>query len=251
MAVLARASSAVQDQPDEQRDRERPQQLAEGEVRVGRAGEDSSTPGVSLAGGSAATLASSSGEAGTPAIQPPPVAPPVSAAPRWAAPPPRPPPGAAGDHGRGRSRRGRARELLLAASAAAAASARGSGWPQARGDRARRWRGPAAAASRSGPVPVIVELARVDALGVVAGAGQQQPVQRAPRGQFLVRALVDQAPGIQYRDLVGELERGAAVGDQQRGAARPSPCAASRGSAPRPSRRSRRSRRRGSGSAGR
>ena len=63
----------------------------------GARANDSSTPGVSVAGGSASTLARSSGEAGTPASQPPPVAPPLRAAPRWAAPPPRPPPAPAGD----------------------------------------------------------------------------------------------------------------------------------------------------------
>ncbi len=90
--------------------------------------------------------------------------------------------------------------------------------PEARRDPARH-------AARRGccgllQVPVTLikfNLARVDALGVVARSGQQQPVERAAPGELLVRALGDQASVIEDRDLVGKLEGGPAVRDQQRG----------------------------------
>ncbi len=75
----------------------------------------------------------------------------------------------------------------------------------------------------AGVVLVVSELAWVDSLGVVAGAGQQQPVQRAARLQFLVRALGDKPALVEHRDPVGEPQRRAPVRDQQRGPARHDP----------------------------
>ena len=69
--------------------------------------------------------------------------------------------------------------------------------------------------------------------------------------QLLVRAAGRDPPVVEDDDLVGERDRREAVGDDQRRPVRASPRAGRRGSAPRSRRRPRRSRRRGSGCAGR
>ena len=50
------------------------------------------------------------------------------------------------------------------------------------------------------------------------GPGQQQPIQRTPFLQLRRRPDVDDPAAIEHRDPVGQLQRRAAVGDQQRGA---------------------------------
>ena len=72
----------------------------------------------------------------------------------------------------------------------------------------------------AGPL-VDFQFAGVDALGVIAGTGQQQPVERAARFQLGGRTDVDQATVVEDRDPVGQLQRGAPVRDQQRGPVRP------------------------------
>ncbi len=47
-------------------------------------------------------------------------------------------------------------------------------------------------------------------------AVHQHRVERATSGQFLVGADVDQAPGVEHRDAISQLQSGSTVGDQQR-----------------------------------
>jgi hypothetical protein len=64
-----------------------------------------------------------------------------------------------------------------------------------------------------------VDAVRVDVAGVLAGPGEEQPVQRAPLHQLVVAADVDEVTLIEDRDAVSELEGGPPMRDEQRGPA--------------------------------
>ena len=153
-----------------------------------------STPGVSVAGGRASTWASSSGEAGIPARKPPPAS--ALAVARSAR-------AGAASAGHSRLRAGAAAVAVRAVVAVPAGTAARAAF----------------AVHAAFAAGVVGQFARVDPLRVLAGPGEQQPVQRAAGHQLLVAALVDQAPLVQHRDPLRELQGRAPVGDEQRGAA--------------------------------
>ena len=206
----------VQHQADDEAHRERAQHLPQPERGTGPGPADVHA-GHILAGGSASTFASSSGDAGMPAI--------MLLSPahrrhrgRRSARGPRP-----GRRARRAGQRGQAGQLGRTAGQASRRGRRGSvrrrgrlsgpesrrdGVPGRRGGRSCR---PRPARSR--------EPVGVGALGIVTGPGDQLAKQRAARLQLGVRADVNQAALVEDRDPVGELEGGPPVRDEQRGPA--------------------------------
>jgi hypothetical protein len=185
-----RARRARRAQPGDQRDRIGRSSLLERELGSRPPDLGLSTSGLSVAGGSASTLASSSGLAARrrscrplPAGRIPPPRPPA-----------RPPP----------------LGTRLAAAAAACAESLNSGSAERSHSAGGHAVDPGPSSWSTGSEPASTPSASSP------GPDQQQPVERAVAVELLGRADRDEPPAVEHRDPVGELQGGAAVRDQQR-----------------------------------